>query len=69
MAKIGNILEKNKGIRYFYLTPKKRVADYPNPRQRAFFESRARHTAYGGARGGGKKLGHAKKARSARTSL
>ena len=24
---------------------------YPNPRQRAFFESRARHTAYGGARG------------------
>ena len=27
---------------------------YPNPRQRAFFESRARHTAYGGARGGGK---------------
>ncbi len=27
---------------------------YPNPRQREFFESRARHTAYGGARGGGK---------------
>ena len=27
---------------------------YPNPRQRAFFESRARHIAYGGARGGGK---------------
>ncbi|MEA4970034.1 MAG: phage terminase large subunit [Candidatus Pelethousia sp.] len=26
----------------------------PNPRQAAFFESRARHTAYGGARGGGK---------------
>lgn len=27
---------------------------YPNPRQMEFFESRARHTAYGGARGGGK---------------
>ena len=27
---------------------------YPNPRQRTFFESKARHTAYGGARGGGK---------------
>lgn len=27
---------------------------YPNPRQREFFASRARHTAYGGARGGGK---------------
>ena len=27
---------------------------YPNPRQREFFESKARHTAYGGARGGGK---------------
>lgn len=27
---------------------------YPNPRQREFFLSRARHTAYGGARGGGK---------------
>ena len=26
----------------------------PNPRQREFFLSRARHTAYGGARGGGK---------------
>lgn len=26
----------------------------PNPRQRQFFLSRARHTAYGGARGGGK---------------
>ena len=26
----------------------------PNPRQREFFASRARHTAYGGARGGGK---------------
>lgn len=26
----------------------------PNPRQRAFFASTARHTAYGGARGGGK---------------
>lgn len=27
---------------------------YPNPRQAEFFLSRARHTAYGGARGGGK---------------
>ncbi len=27
---------------------------YPNPKQRAFFASHARHTAYGGARGGGK---------------
>jgi len=27
---------------------------YPNPRQQEFFRSRARHTAYGGARGGGK---------------
>ena len=27
---------------------------YPNPRQKEFFCSRARHTAYGGARGGGK---------------
>ncbi|MDO4573551.1 MAG: phage terminase large subunit, partial [Clostridia bacterium] len=27
---------------------------YPNPRQIEFFLSRARHTAYGGARGGGK---------------
>lgn len=27
---------------------------YPNARQREFFASRARHTAYGGARGGGK---------------
>ncbi|MEN6340195.1 MAG: phage terminase large subunit [Clostridiaceae bacterium] len=27
---------------------------YPNPRQMEFFCSRARHTAYGGARGGGK---------------
>ena len=27
---------------------------FPNPRQREFFLSRARHTAYGGARGGGK---------------
>ncbi|MCE5188253.1 MAG: phage terminase large subunit [Eubacteriales bacterium] len=27
---------------------------YPNPRQRDFFASHARHTAYGGARGGGK---------------
>ena len=26
----------------------------PNSRQREFFLSRARHTAYGGARGGGK---------------
>lgn len=26
----------------------------PNPRQKEFFASRARHTAYGGARGGGK---------------
>ncbi len=28
--------------------------EVPNPRQRAFFASTARHTAYGGARGGGK---------------
>ena len=28
---------------------------YPNPRQIEFFASRARHTAYGGARGGGKR--------------
>ena len=27
---------------------------YPNPRQQEFFLSKARHTAYGGARGGGK---------------
>jgi len=27
---------------------------YPNPRQKDFFLSRSRHTAYGGARGGGK---------------
>jgi len=27
---------------------------YPNPRQQEFFRSKARHTAYGGARGGGK---------------
>ena len=26
----------------------------PNPKQKAFFLSTARHTAYGGARGGGK---------------
>ena len=26
----------------------------PNPRQAEFFRSQARHTAYGGARGGGK---------------
>ena len=29
-------------------------AEIPNPRQREFFTSTARHTAYGGARGGGK---------------
>ena len=28
----------------------------PNSRQREFFLSRARHTAYGGARGGGARL-------------
>ena len=28
--------------------------EVPNPRQREFFLSAARHTAYGGARGGGK---------------
>ena len=28
--------------------------EVPNPRQREFFRSTARHTAYGGARGGGK---------------
>ena len=26
----------------------------PNPRQAEFFRAQARHTAYGGARGGGK---------------
>ena len=31
-----------------------RVAGAPNKRQREFFSSRARYTAYGGARGGGK---------------
>ncbi len=31
-----------------------RVAGVPNPRQAEFFASRARYTAYGGARGGGK---------------
>lgn len=31
-----------------------RLSGYPNPRQAEFFLSRARHTAYGGARGGGK---------------
>jgi len=30
------------------------LGETPNPRQREFFLSRARHTAYGGARGGGK---------------
>ena len=30
------------------------LSGYPNPRQKDFFLSRARHTAYGGARGGGK---------------
>ena len=30
------------------------LSGYPNPRQAEFFHSRARHTAYGGARGGGK---------------
>ncbi len=30
------------------------IAGVPTPRQREFFESRARFTAYGGARGGGK---------------
>lgn len=30
------------------------LSGYPNPRQIDFFQSRARHTAYGGARGGGK---------------
>lgn len=28
--------------------------EVPNPKQRLFFESQAKHTAYGGARGGGK---------------
>lgn len=32
----------------------KLVREVPNPRQREFFLSDARHTAYGGARGGGK---------------
>ena len=31
-----------------------RLAGVPNPRQAEFFASRAKHTAYGGARGGGK---------------
>ena len=31
-----------------------RVSGVPNSRQKAFFSSRARYTAYGGARGGGK---------------
>ena len=36
-------------------TPTKlRIAGTPSPRQREFFASRARYTAYGGARGGGK---------------
>lgn len=30
------------------------MTDAPNPRQREFFRARARHVAYGGARGGGK---------------
>lgn len=30
------------------------LAGIPNPKQEAFFASRTRHTAYGGARGGGK---------------
>ena len=30
------------------------IAGTPNPRQREFFASRAKFTAYGGARGGGK---------------
>ena len=34
----------------------------PNPRQIEFFKARARFIAYGGARGGGKKLGGAQKA-------
>ena len=31
-----------------------RIGGVPNPRQKKFFASRARYTAYGGARGGGK---------------
>ena len=31
-----------------------RLGEEPNPKQVLFFKSRARHTAYGGARGGGK---------------
>ena len=27
--------------------------EVPNPKQRAFFEARAKHIGYGGARGGG----------------
>ena len=30
------------------------LGEPPNPKQIEFFKSRARHTAYGGARGGGK---------------
>lgn len=32
----------------------RRISGKPNPRQREFFDSRAKFTAYGGARGGGK---------------
>ncbi|MBQ8719064.1 MAG: phage terminase large subunit [Clostridia bacterium] len=31
-----------------------RIGGLPNPKQQAFFDSRAKYTAYGGARGGGK---------------
>ena len=31
-----------------------RISGKPTPRQKLFFVSRARYTAYGGARGGGK---------------
>ncbi len=33
---------------------KKLINEVPNPKQKLFFESTAKHTAYGGARGGGK---------------
>ena len=31
-----------------------RIGGVPNPKQKQFFSSRARYTAYGGARGGGR---------------
>ena len=36
------------------MTEPYRISGIPNEKQSLFFESRARYTAYGGARGGGK---------------